>query len=167
MVEMHRHRNVRVFFRRRFHQLLQVDHLAVFQRAAARLDDHRAVRVVRGLHDRLDLFHVVDVERANAIVAFGRFIKYLSHGYEWHNACSPRGMAAPFPACAPLYAYTALVTFSQKFGMPVKAEVGAVSANTVLIYTYFEAPKSNQALHALRPLRGYISRFAGKTIKAP
>ncbi len=81
VIEMHGHGDMGVFLHGRFHQFFEINHLAVFQRAAAGLDNHRAVGVVGGLHDGLDLLHVVDVECANAITAFCGLIQNLSHGY--------------------------------------------------------------------------------------
>ncbi|OQB35258.1 MAG: hypothetical protein BWY09_02374 [Candidatus Hydrogenedentes bacterium ADurb.Bin179] len=85
MVEVHGHGNVGKLFRGRFHQFLQVDHLAVFQGAPAGLNDNRAVGIIGRLHDRLNLFHIVDVKRADAIAALRGFIQYLTHGYKWHG----------------------------------------------------------------------------------
>ena len=36
------------------------------------------------LHDRLDLLHVVDVERADAVAAGGGLVEELAHGDERH-----------------------------------------------------------------------------------
>ena len=68
----------------RQHQVMQVPVLRVGARAAAGLDDHGRLGFARRLHDRLDLLHVVDVERANAVTALGRLVQKLPHRDHWH-----------------------------------------------------------------------------------
>ncbi len=63
------------------HQVIQEPVLRIGARAAAGLHDHRRLGFARRFHDRLNLFHVVDVERANAISAFGCLIEKLPHRY--------------------------------------------------------------------------------------
>ena len=72
-------RQVRIDFGRRDHKMIQESILRIGPRAAARLHDHRRLGFRGRLHDRLDLFHVVDVECANSVPAFGRFVEKLPH----------------------------------------------------------------------------------------
>ena len=65
----------------RFHEFLEINHLAVLQGAAACLDDDRAVGIIGGLHDGLNLFHVVDIKGTDAIAALCGFVQNLSHWY--------------------------------------------------------------------------------------
>jgi hypothetical protein len=55
--------------------VIQKTVLRVLARAAAGLDNDRRLGFPGRLHDRLDLFHIVDVERANSVTALGRFIE--------------------------------------------------------------------------------------------
>ena len=48
--------------------------------AAAGLDDDRRLSFLRGLHDGLNLFHIVDVESADAVTALGGLVEELTHG---------------------------------------------------------------------------------------
>ena len=57
----------------------------IFARAGGALQDHRAVRLARSLHDRLDLLHVVDVERRHAVAVLGGMIEKLAQGNERHQ----------------------------------------------------------------------------------
>ena len=88
VVEVHGKRDFGKFLFGGLDQVAQIDHLAVLEGAAAGLDNDRALGVMCGLHDRLDLFHIVDVERANAIAALRGFIQNLTHWDEWHIRCS-------------------------------------------------------------------------------
>ena len=63
----------------RQHQVIQEAILRIGARPAARLHDHRRLGLASGLHDRLDLFHVVDVESAHAVTALGGLIQKLAH----------------------------------------------------------------------------------------
>ncbi len=85
MIEVHGERNLGILLAGRLNQVAQVDHLAVFQGAAARLNDDGTMGIMGGLHDGLDLLHIIDVERANAIAALRGFVEDLSHGYKWHD----------------------------------------------------------------------------------
>ncbi len=67
------------------HQVAQVDQVGVAQRATRSLDDYRRVRVTRSAHDGLDLFHVVDVEGANAVAAAFGLVQDESQGDERHG----------------------------------------------------------------------------------
>jgi hypothetical protein len=57
------------------------DHVAqkgfagVLAGACGALQDDRAVHGIGGLHDGVDLFHVVDVERRKAVAVFRRVIE--------------------------------------------------------------------------------------------
>ena len=46
-------------------------------------------RLARGLHDRLDLLHVVDVEGPDAVAAAGGFVEELAHRDERHVRVLP------------------------------------------------------------------------------
>ena len=46
---------------------------------AGGLNDNRAVDGVGGLHDRNDLFQIIDIERRNTEVVFGRVIEQQAH----------------------------------------------------------------------------------------
>ena len=48
-------------------------------RAAAGLDDDRRLGLLGRLHDGLNLFHVVDVEGADAVSALGGLVEELPH----------------------------------------------------------------------------------------
>jgi hypothetical protein len=85
VVEMQGYGNVGVFFTGSFHELLEVNEAAVLKGAAAGLDDYRAVGFVGRLHDGLDLLHVIDVEGAHTVTAFGGLIQNLTHWHEWHG----------------------------------------------------------------------------------
>jgi hypothetical protein len=71
---------------RRLHEVPEEAVVRVCARTARRLHDHRRARVPRRLHDRLDLLHVVDVERADAVAAGGGLVEELAHGDERHGA---------------------------------------------------------------------------------
>ena len=82
MVEMQGDFEVWVLLNRRFHQLLEVDQVGVPQGTFGGLDDDRGVGLTRCAHDSLDLLHVVDVERADAIATALGLVKDLLHWYE-------------------------------------------------------------------------------------
>jgi hypothetical protein len=62
----------------------RLDHAAqeglarVFPGAGRRLHDHRAIGLLRRLHDSNDLFHVIDVECRHAVALLGRMVEQLS-----------------------------------------------------------------------------------------
>ena len=64
--------------------------------AAAGLDDDGRIGFDRRAHDGLDLFHIVDVECADAVTALGGLVEELPHGYEGHGKFSFE--LAPMPA---------------------------------------------------------------------
>ena len=72
-------RKIRIDFGSRDHQVIQEAILRIGTRPAARLHDHGRLGFRCRLHDRLNLFHVVDVERANSVPAFGRLVEKLPH----------------------------------------------------------------------------------------
>jgi hypothetical protein len=72
-------RKIRIDFGCRNHQVIQEAILRIGPRTAARLHDHRRLGFRCRLHDCLNLFHVVDVERANSVPAFGCLVQKLPH----------------------------------------------------------------------------------------
>jgi ribosomal protein bL25 (Ctc-form) len=58
--------------------------VGVLQGAAAGLDEDRRLRLFGGLHDGLDLLHVVDVESADAVTALQGFFEDLTTRNERH-----------------------------------------------------------------------------------
>src|ERR1039457_758638 len=75
MVEVQYRGNLGVEFRGGQHQVIEEPVLRIGARAAAGLNDDRGPGFAGRLHDRLNLFHIVDVERANTVTALGRFIE--------------------------------------------------------------------------------------------
>ena len=75
VVQVKHGRNFRVQFRGREHQVIQEFVLRIGARTAAGLNDHRRLGFASRFHDGLNLFHVVDVEGANAVAALGRFVQ--------------------------------------------------------------------------------------------
>ena len=61
-------------------QLEEVEVLGKGARAAAGLDDDRRLGLLGGHHDGLNLLHIVDVERADAVSALGSLVEELPHG---------------------------------------------------------------------------------------
>jgi hypothetical protein len=59
--------------------VIQETILRVSAGAAAGLDDDRRLGFAGCFHDRLNLFHVVDVERANSVSTLCRFVQKLAH----------------------------------------------------------------------------------------
>ena len=84
VVEMERDRDLRVELDGGQHQVPEEDVVRVRAGAARRLDDHGRRGLARRLHDRLDLLHVVDVERSDAVAAAGGFVEELAHRDERH-----------------------------------------------------------------------------------
>ena len=79
VVQVQHRGNLGIEFGGRHHQVIQEPVLRIGARAAAGLNDHRRLGFAGRLHDRLDLFHVVDVECANAVAALGCFVEELPH----------------------------------------------------------------------------------------
>ncbi|MBB5510502.1 hypothetical protein HDG35_006798 [Paraburkholderia sp. JPY681] len=64
--------------------MAQIRLTRVLARPSRRLQDHRAIGGLGRAHDRVNLLHVVDVERGHAVVVFGRVIQQLPQGDEGH-----------------------------------------------------------------------------------
>ena len=58
----------------------EVEILGKLARAAAGLDDDRGLGFLGRHHDGLNLFHIVDVECADAVTALGGLVEKLPHG---------------------------------------------------------------------------------------
>src|SRR5919107_4476056 len=58
--------------------------VGVLTRAPRGLDDHGRLCFACGLHDRLDLLQVVDVERPDAVAAVRRLVQKLAHSNQCH-----------------------------------------------------------------------------------
>ena len=80
--------NLGIQLGRREHQVAQIVVLRVRAGAAARLDDHRRLGLASGLHDRLDLLHVVHVEGGQTVVVLGGVIQKQTHRYQGHDSNS-------------------------------------------------------------------------------
>ncbi len=80
VVQVHGQGNLRIQFAGRQNQVIEVAVLGVGARPAAGLDDDRRLGLLRRLHDGLNLFHIVDVECADAITALGGLVEQLPHG---------------------------------------------------------------------------------------
>ena len=78
-------RDVRIKRLQPVDQLGEHEVAGVFARAAARLDDDRRLRVLRGLHDREALLHVVDVVGGHAVAVFGGVVEKLSQCHSCHD----------------------------------------------------------------------------------
>ncbi len=85
VVLVHAHRNPRIELDEGVDQVLQHDVVGVGPRPAAGLDDDRGVDGLGRLHDRQALFHVVDVERRQAVVVLGRVVQQLPEGDARHG----------------------------------------------------------------------------------
>ena len=85
MVLVHDDWNLWVQFRRGDHQVTKVGVLGVSTSATRSLDDDRRIGFISSFHDRLDLLHVVDVERRNAVIVFGGVIQDNAKWDEWHG----------------------------------------------------------------------------------
>ena len=77
MVLMQAERDVRIDDLQRLHHLGQHEVIRIGARAAARLDDHRRIRLLCRLHDGEALLHIVDVEGRHAIAVFGGVVQKL------------------------------------------------------------------------------------------
>src|SRR5215207_1590258 len=73
----------------RLHEMIEKTVVGVLPGPARGLDDGRRVGLPRGLHYRLDLLQVVDVEGSDTVAAARRFVEELAHRYEWHLNRSP------------------------------------------------------------------------------
>ena len=61
-------------------RLKEIAVLGELARAAAGLDDDRRPGFLGRCHDGLNLFHIVDVECADAVTALGGLVEQLPHG---------------------------------------------------------------------------------------
>ena len=68
-------------------QVAQKSLAGIFAGASRGLQDHRAIGGRGGLHDRLDLLHVVHVEGGDAVAVLGRVVEELAHRNEGHSLC--------------------------------------------------------------------------------
>ena len=66
------------------HELLEVEHAGILEGPARGLDDDGTLGLGGGLHDGLDLLHVVDVVGPDAVAGFQGFVQDLLHGNERH-----------------------------------------------------------------------------------
>ena len=89
VILVHHDRDVRVKFGCREHQVTQVSVLRVRSGTTRRLDDHRRISFLGRLHDRLDLFHVVDVEGGDAVIVLGCMIKDDAKRNQRHDGDLP------------------------------------------------------------------------------
>jgi hypothetical protein len=83
VILVHDNRDVRIQFGRRDHQMTQVGVLGVSPSTPRCLNDHGRVGFIGGFHDRLDLFHIVDVECCYAVVVLCGVVE---HNAKW-NQC--------------------------------------------------------------------------------
>ena len=80
VVLVHGDGNLGIQFGRRQDEVKEVAILGKGARAAAGLDDDRGVGLLGRAHDGLNLFHIVDVECADAVTALGGLVEKLPHG---------------------------------------------------------------------------------------
>ena len=76
VVEVHDDGNI-CRFHSGLHEVAKIDGVGVLSRARGNLKNNGGLTFVRRLHDRLNHFHVVDVERADGIAARVRFLKHF------------------------------------------------------------------------------------------
>ena len=84
MVLVHADRNVRIHFDRGEDEVAQEGLAGVGTGTGGTLQDHRRIDGGGGLHDGLDLLHVVDVERRQTIAVFGGMVEQLTKGNQCH-----------------------------------------------------------------------------------
>jgi hypothetical protein len=80
VILVHGNRNLRIQFRCCLNQPKEIEILGKGAGSAAGLHDHRRLGLLGGHHDGLNLFHVVHVECADAVTAFGGLVEELPHG---------------------------------------------------------------------------------------
>ena len=80
VILVHGDRDLGIQLGRGQHQVEEVEVFGKLARAAAGLDDDRRLGFLGRHHDGLDLFHVVDVECADAVSALGGLVEKLPHG---------------------------------------------------------------------------------------
>src|SRR6266567_7310099 len=71
---------------RSLNELFQIYRIGVLPRAFGNLDHHGRLFLFTGLHNRLEEFHVVDVERADGVFAFERLVEQFSGVCQWHGS---------------------------------------------------------------------------------
>ncbi len=84
VILVHTDRNVRILLDRGQDQVAQEGLAGIGTRTGGTLQDHRGIHGSSGLHDGLNLFHVVDVERGQAIAVFGGMVEQLTKGNQGH-----------------------------------------------------------------------------------
>ena len=72
-------------FHRGQHHVAQVGLARVLAGTGRGLQDHRAVGLLRRLHDGQDLFQVVDIESRHAVAVFGGVVQHLAQGNKSHR----------------------------------------------------------------------------------
>src|SRR5690606_30886611 len=85
VVLMHGDRNFGIELGRGEHEVTEIIVLRVAAGPARGLHDHRRVGLARSLHDRLDLLHVVDVERREPVITLRGVIEELAHCDKGHD----------------------------------------------------------------------------------
>jgi hypothetical protein len=80
VILVHGDGNVGIELAGRQDQVKEIAVLRKLARAAAGLDDDRRLGFLGRFHDGLNLFHIVDVERADAVTALGGLVEELPHG---------------------------------------------------------------------------------------
>ena len=80
VILVHGDGNLRVELGRGLDELEEVEILGKLARAAAGLHDDRRLGFLGRHHDGLNLFHIVDVECADAVTALGGLVEELPHG---------------------------------------------------------------------------------------
>jgi hypothetical protein len=88
VILVHHNGDVRVSFHRCQDEMAQEVFPSVVPGTTGSLQDNRTVGFVRRLHDGLDLLHVIDVERGNAIAILSRVVEQETHRYERHKRFS-------------------------------------------------------------------------------
>ena len=88
VILMHHDRDVRIGFDCRFDQVAQEGFAGKFAGAGRGLHDDRRTDCIGGLHDRGNLFQIIDIECRQTITVFSGVVEQLTHGYESH-VCSP------------------------------------------------------------------------------
>ncbi len=80
MILVHAHGDLGIKLNGGQHEVAEIGVLRIAAGAAGGLDDDRALSLAGGFHDRLDLFHVVDVQSGYAVTVFGGVVEQDAHG---------------------------------------------------------------------------------------
>ena len=88
VILVHADRDLRILLDRGQDQVTQERLAGVGTRTGRTLQNHRAVGRSGGLHDGLDLFHIVDVESRQAVTIFGGVVEQLTQGNQSHLCIS-------------------------------------------------------------------------------